>query len=100
VSSSPGLGFAAGPGACASALAELVSATAAVLGRVADIVRFANKPDKGHIKALRQAVDRLKTAMQKVTNSCLAYAGAAAAVAAAEAALEAAAPYLLVAVAL
>lgn len=97
-SGSPTLSFGGGPADCAAALEELTSATATVLGRVGDIIRYGGKPDPGYIKALRQAVNRLKNAVAKVVKSCASVAGAAAAIAAAESALEAAAPYLLVAV--
>jgi RHS repeat-associated protein len=66
---------------CANALAELQKATLNVELRIADIVRCGSKPDAGHIKALRQAVERLENAYEKVAKHCGSYIGAAAALA-------------------
>ena len=83
---------------CAKALAELVLATATLNGRILDMEAHAGEPDMmNHAKAIEQAVNRVKNALDKVLRSCACIAGAAAAVAAAKAAIEAAAPYLLVA---
>jgi hypothetical protein len=82
---------------CGAALKSLESATARVVGRIADIVRNGSVPDAGHKKTLQQAVDSLKSALSTVRKSCLSLAVAAAAVAAAEAAIEAAGPYLAIA---
>jgi hypothetical protein len=81
---------------CAEALAELVSATANLQGRILNEVLNQGQPDPmDHGKAIAQAVNRLNNALTRVKKHCPIYAGAAAAIAAAEAALEAAVPYLL-----
>jgi len=91
------------PADCANALTRLASATANVLQRIAEIVADVwglvknGRTDPGHRKALRQACNRLRNALQQVTTSCASSAAVAAAVAAAEAALAQAAPYLLAA---
>jgi hypothetical protein len=77
---------------CARALAELQAATLNVELRLADIIRCGNRPDPGHIKALKQAVNRLQNAYDAVYKHCGSYIGAAAALAiAAEVLAEAAA---------
>ena len=68
---------------CAKALAELTAATANVDFRLADFAVHGWRPDAGHIKALSQAIDRLKEALDKVKRHCACYAPLAAAVAAA-----------------
>jgi RHS repeat-associated protein len=85
---------------CIKAVAELVTATAVLNGRIFDMQANAGKPDPmNHAKAIQQAVNRVKNALDKVVRSCACVAGAVAAIAAAGAAIEAAAPYLLVAAA-
>jgi len=77
---------------CAKALLELQRATLNVELRLADIVKCGSNPDPGHIKALKQAVDRLQNAYDAVAKHCGSYIGAAAALAlAAEILAEAAA---------
>jgi RHS repeat-associated protein len=78
---------------CLKALGELITATAVLHGRIHDMEINAGKPDPlNHPKAIQQAVNRVKNALDKVVRSCACVAGAAAAIAAAEAAIEAAAP--------
>jgi RHS repeat-associated protein len=92
--------FGSGVTDCNNALDELSKATANVVARVEDIIPY-GKPDPGHKKALKQAVQRLETALKKAVSSCksVATAGAlAAAVAAALDALAEAAPYLVIVV--
>ncbi len=91
-------GTGSGPADCAQALADLARTTARVTGRVADIIANGSNPDKGHRKALSQAVNDLQDDLRKVVKNCACVAGAAAAIAAAAAAIEAAAPFLLVGV--
>lgn len=79
---------------CLKALADLASATARVEIRVAEIVASGGDPDYGHQKALQQALNDLKDALDRVKKHCSCYIGAAALIAAAEAAFEAALPYL------
>ena len=83
---------------CVKALAELVTATAVLTGRIEDMKAKEGKPDPGnHPKAIQQAVKRVKNAIAKVARSFACVAGAAAAIGAAQAAIDAAAPYLVVA---
>jgi len=91
-------GTGSGPADCAKALADLGAAIAQVTGRVGDIIANGSDPNKGHRKALQEAVNGLQNALGKVVKNCACVAGAAAAIAAAEAAIEAAAPFLLVGV--
>jgi hypothetical protein len=74
-------------------LAELASATATVELRLAQMAGC-KYPDYGHLKSLRQALNRLEEAYQKVNDHCgnfpgsgLVLAAAALAIAAADAAL-------------
>ena len=66
---------------CAKALLELERATLNVELRLAEMVACGKHPDPGHIKALEQAVNRLKNAYQLVNDHCGNYLGAAAALA-------------------
>jgi RHS repeat-associated protein len=84
---------------CIKAVAELVKATAALSGRMDDMDAHAGIEDPmNHPKAIEQAVNRVRKALDKVERSCGCAVGAAAAIAAAKAALERAGPYLLEAV--
>ena len=81
---------------CAKAIGELVKATAVLNGRIEDMEVNAGEEDPGdHGKAIEQAANRVRHAVDKVLRSCGCVAGAAAAIAAGKAALDAAAPYLL-----
>jgi RHS repeat-associated protein len=87
---------------CVKALAELVAATANVVLRTAAMEAHAGMVDPmQHAKALKQAVNRLKEALDKVEKHCSCdpktQVEIAAAIVAAELALEAAAPYLVLA---
>jgi RHS repeat-associated protein len=83
---------------CAKALEELARATGTVERRVADIIAHGLHPDKGHIKALQQASDRLKAALDRVRDHCGDFiVGTAILIEAAIAAIEAAAAILALA---
>jgi RHS repeat-associated protein len=78
---------------CGKALRELERATEQVAARTKDIVEGIARDghsDPGHIKALKQAMNRLENALEDVTDHCGDFIGAAAAVALAVIALEAA----------
>ena len=83
-----GSDFGSGPANCAVAIAKVIAATLRVEGRIADIMAVGGAPDKGHAKALAEAVSSLKNALGTARRSCsaLAAAAAAAAIAAGEAA--------------
>ena len=85
---------------CVVAIADLGRATATLARRLAENAAAGGHPDPGHLKAIQQAAQSVRDALDKVLKHCSTYAGAAAAAAAAEAALQAAAPYLAIGFAL
>lgn len=82
---------------CVQKLADLAGAFQNFKNRLNAILAIeasGGTPDKGHLKALDEAGDRLKNALELVEKHCAGTAAAATLIAGAEAALEAAAPYL------